>query len=93
MNNEEIKDLAELARLELSEEDITQYQKDFKGILDYISTINSVDIDGFDDHVRGTNTNIIRVDDESYDPGSFTEVLLDAAPERDGDFIKVAKIL
>ena len=93
MNKEEIQALAELARLELQEEDIIAYQKDFKGILDYISTINSVEVDSFDEQVRGDTVNMMREDDESYEPGEFTQILLDAAPQREGDYIKVAKIL
>jgi len=93
MDTEEIKKLAELARLELTEVDISAYQKDFEGILNYIKTINAVDIEGFNDHVRGDTTNILREDNEYYEPGTFKETLLDAAPERDGDFVKVAKVL
>lgn len=93
MNSEDIKGLAELARLELSEADIAGYQKDFQGILDYISTINSVELDSYDDHVRSDTVNIMREDDDAYNSGEFTKVLLDAAPQTEGDFVKVAKIL
>ena len=93
MNSEDIKALAELARLKLSDEDIAGYQKDFQGILDYIGTINSVEVDSFDEQVRGDTVNMMRDDDESYEPGQFTEVLLDAAPQREGRYIRVDKIL
>lgn len=93
MNREEIKNLAKLARLGLSEGDVDSYQKDFQGILDYISTINSIKIDSYDDQIRGNTTNIMRSDDVSYKSGEFTDILLEAAPERDGDYVKVAKVL
>ncbi len=93
MTNEEIKNLADLARLELSEEDIESYKKDFEGILNYISTINSVHIDNFTEEVRGDTTNSMRNDDASYYSGEFSEILLEAAPQREGDFVKVDKIL
>jgi len=93
MNSKDIKGLAELARLELSDADIAGYQKDFEGILDYISTINSVDVDSFDDQVRGNTVNMMREDDIAHSPGEFTNILLDAAPERMNDFVKVDKIL
>ena len=93
MNTEDIKRLAELARLELSEEDIIEYQKDFAGILDYISTINSVNIDTYDEQVRGDTTNRMREDSDAYQSGEFTETLLNAAPKREGDYIQVEKIL
>jgi len=93
MNSEDIKGLAELARLELSDEDIAAYQKDFQGILDYISTINSVEIDSYDEQIRSDTTNMMRGDDVAYEPGTFTKVLLEAAPNTEGDYIRVDKIL
>ena len=93
MNSDEIRALAELARLELSDTDVANYQKDFEGILEYISTINSVEVESYDDQVRGDTVNMMRADDASYTPGMFTEDLLNAAPHREGDYIRVDKVL
>lgn len=93
MNTEEIKVLADLARLELTASEIDSYQKDFEGVLDYISTINNVDVEGFDDHVRSHTTNMMREDADFYPSGHFTEDLLNSAPERSDDYIKVQKVL
>ncbi|MFT7328317.1 MAG: aspartyl-tRNA(Asn)/glutamyl-tRNA(Gln) amidotransferase subunit C [Crocinitomicaceae bacterium] len=93
MDKQDIKKLATLSRLELSDEKIEEYQKDFEGILEYIDTINSVSLDGYDDHLRSITTNIMRDDSDSYLSGQFSEDLLNAAPLREGNFIKVKKIL
>ncbi len=93
MTHEEIKELADLARLELSEEDVANYKKDFEGILNYIDSINTIEIESQNEHLRGNTTNRMRSDDEAYSSGAFTEVLLEAAPSQEEDYIKVAKIL
>lgn len=93
MNIEDIRGLAELARLELTNEDMIAYQKDFLGILDYISTINAIEVEGFDEQMRGDTVNLMRDDEIAYQSGEFSHILLEAAPDTEGDYIKVAKIL
>ncbi|MCA9352585.1 Asp-tRNA(Asn)/Glu-tRNA(Gln) amidotransferase subunit GatC [Patescibacteria group bacterium] len=93
MNAEDIRALAELSRLELNDEDIESYRKDFDGILRYISTINSVSVDSYDETVRSDTTNMMRDDNISYTPGDYTEVLLEAAPKRAGEYVQVDKVL
>ena len=93
MNNTDIQTLADLSRLHLSSTEIESYTKDFEGILQYINTLQSVTINAENKIDAGINTNYLREDDESYSPGDFSEDLLNAAPHRKGDFIKVQKIL
>lgn len=93
MNTEDVKKLADLSRLELTDDQVREYQKDFEGILGYIDTLQSVDIGDVSQAFYGANTNYLRDDEQSYQTGEFSEDLLDAAPARDGDFIKVQKIL
>ena len=93
MTKEDIKDLAHLCRLELNDEEIEQYQKDFEGILDYINIINTLKVTEYDNQTKSIPINIVREDDDAYVPGSYTKALLDASPEKDGDYMKVKKIL
>lgn len=93
MNKEEIQVLADLSRLNLTDDEITSYQKDFEGILSYIDTLKEVKIDDTITQQRSANTNYLRNDDVSYVPGQFSEDLLTSAPEVEGEFIKVQKIL
>lgn len=93
MKKEDIQTLAALARLNITDEECHAYAQDFEGILGYINSINAVDVDGYDDHIRSATTNIVRADDDSYESGQFSSSLIAAAPAYDGDFIKVKKIL
>jgi aspartyl/glutamyl-tRNA(Asn/Gln) amidotransferase C subunit len=91
MKQHEVQQLAELARLKLSDEECKQYQDDFEHILTYIDSISSVDITHHDE--QPVTSNIVREDDQYYEPGQYQHDLLAAAPATDNTYIKVNKIL
>ena len=74
ISTEEVKNLANLARLELSDEETEKFKTDISSVLDYVDSINAVEVED-------------RGEDE------YTEALLEAAPEREGRYLKVHKIL
>jgi aspartyl-tRNA(Asn)/glutamyl-tRNA(Gln) amidotransferase subunit C len=91
MNRDDVKNLAELARLSISDEQADDYLKDFQSILGYIDTLNTVEVSEADDqHVL---TNIVREDDDAYEAGEFTSDILDNAPHHEDGYLKVNKIL
>jgi len=93
MDREEIKKLAELARLGVSDEQIDAYEKDFAQILSYIDLIKNAPVEDEEKSDEFLTKNTLREDDEVYTPGSFTEDLLHEAPEIEGNYIKVKKVL
>ncbi len=94
----EIKDiekLAELSRLDIPDEEKAGMQKDLDAILSYVSQIE-------DAHVKvGQNdqgddalvNNVMREDSAPHESGIFKEAILAEAPDREGDYVKVKKIL
>ncbi len=92
INIEDVRQLASLARLSITEEQLQAYQKDFEGILDYIETINQAKVteNELPQHVL---TNIVRDDEEYYQPGEFTHSLLAQAPQSRDGYFEVPKIL
>ena len=93
MDKEEILHLAELARLNITDEEAEGYKKDFEGILNYIDIIKSVDIEFDEFYETNLTRNSMREDEDVYSAGEFTEVLLAEAPQREGDYFKVKKVL
>jgi aspartyl-tRNA(Asn)/glutamyl-tRNA(Gln) amidotransferase subunit C len=95
MNTDEIKKLADLSRLKINDQDIEAYKKDFEGIINYINTLQSVPVDDTqrEDYHDTPNVNTLRDDNNHYISGEFTRDLVDAAPEKEGDYIKVSKVL
>lgn len=91
---DEVKKLAALSRLELSDEEAVKMQREIESILSYIATIQGVKLSESDDpspHLPATN--VMREDTDSDEEEAFTEDLLSQAPRRDGRFVKVKKIL
>ena len=91
MNRDDVRNLADLARLSLTDEQCDAYQKDFESILGYIDTINKAEIQ--DVSIDQVLKNVVREDEEAYEPGEFTEDILALAPHSENGYIKVDKIL
>jgi aspartyl-tRNA(Asn)/glutamyl-tRNA(Gln) amidotransferase subunit C len=89
---EEVRKLATLSRIELSEEETGSMQNDMSSILGYIDQINKagLDLEQADEPLR---KNIWREDINANESGEYTEKLLSAAPSREGEYVKVKKIL
>ncbi len=87
----DVKKIAELARLDLGVEEANKLAHDLEDILKYIETLNGANINGIDEAVMTSGTNIFRPDRAvSYDdPGA----LVDAAPRAEHGFIAVKKVI
>ncbi|HEY4474023.1 MAG TPA: Asp-tRNA(Asn)/Glu-tRNA(Gln) amidotransferase subunit GatC [Candidatus Paceibacterota bacterium] len=91
---DEVKKLAELSRLALSEEEVVRLQGEITAILDYVGTIQKVELT---EVPAGSPyleiENVMREDGNPHEPGAFSEDLLAQASRRDGNYLKVKKIL
>ncbi len=88
----EVKHVAELAKLELSEEEITLFATQLSAVLDYAAALQEVDTS----HVPPTATvlplrSVMR--DDEVRPSLPLEEVLANAPERQGDYFRVHAIL
>ena len=94
----EIKDiekLAELSRINVSDEEKKTFLKDIESILSYVDQIKTV-VGGADMTMSRQETkltNVFREDKDCHDLGQFTEALIESAPEKENGYIKVKKIL
>ena len=91
MTHDELKKLAHLARIELSEAEIETFSKDFDSILAYVEQINKADISGIDSVYL--QTNIARADEDPNQSNRYVAKLLADAPDSQDGFYKVPKIL
>lgn len=92
---EEIENLAALVRIELAETEKRELQKDIGAIVEYISQINAAPASGGDARKAPETApvNVMREDGAAHEGGAYTDALLRAAPQRDGAYIRVKKIL
>lgn len=92
----EVKDvekLAQLARIKLEEDEKKSLTKEIDSILTYVDQIKKATVDMDYTPVPGAVHNVAR-EDESIDTSKEDrERLLNAAPDREGDFIAVKKII
>lgn len=91
MNKDDVKKLADLSYLKFSDEELISLADDFDGILSYINSLNEVEVEDLE--LEPVVKNIMREDDVSYSAGEFSEDLLDSAPQRDADYVRVNKVL
>lgn len=86
--------IANLARLELTDEEIIKMQKDLAEILGYIDQLNKVDTSGVDlQKTELALQNVLRDDAAVSQTPETNEKMLSQAPNRDGSHIKVKEIL
>ncbi len=98
MKKEDVKKLAELSRLELSNEEIEKYAGQFDEILHYVDKIKarSEQREVRSENLKIENTfikNIFRSDDDVQEGGIYTDKILKEAPDSKDGFVKVKKIL
>jgi aspartyl-tRNA(Asn)/glutamyl-tRNA(Gln) amidotransferase subunit C len=89
---DDVRKVANLARLDLPEEKIATYTGQLERILDYVAQLESVDTAGVPPTTRAVEVvNVTR--DDVVTPTDVREQLLNEAPQREGDFFRVPKIL
>lgn len=92
----EIKDiehLAKLARIELTEDEKVKYLKDISAILGYVDQIQEIVSKSGEKRIVGDLRNVIRTDEVLNTPNSNTESIVAEFPKKEGDRLKVKKIL
>ncbi|MFM7648076.1 MAG: Asp-tRNA(Asn)/Glu-tRNA(Gln) amidotransferase subunit GatC [Cyanobium sp.] len=89
---EDVRKVAQLARLDLPEEKIATYTGQLERILEYVAHLEGVDTEGVPATTRAVEVvNVSR--DDLIEPTPVREQLLDLAPQREGDFFRVPRIL
>jgi len=89
---DDVRKVAQLARLDLPEEKIATYTGQLESILEYVGQLEGIDTDGVPETTRAVEVvNVTRED--SVQPTPVREEILNQAPLREGDFFRVPKIL
>lgn len=93
MEKKDVEHLAGLARIAITDKEAESLTEDLTKIIGYVSDIE--DITGNQEKKKevGPLHNVFREDENPHEPGKYSKDLLDLAPERDGDYIHVKKIL
>lgn len=93
LSQDDILKLAQLARLSLSEDEITEFASELSEILQYVEQLSSVDVSGLKPTLQITGlTNVTRQDtvkDYGYAPSDLRKNL----PQEKDDHIKVRRMI
>ncbi len=85
----DVQKLAELARIQVSEEEALSFTKDLERIMQFVDVVQSRDVSGAPT-VAG-EVNVFR--DDAVAPLAPAYDLIDAAPNHQDHFVKVPKII
>jgi aspartyl-tRNA(Asn)/glutamyl-tRNA(Gln) amidotransferase subunit C len=97
--------VADLANLELTDEESARMVKDLNSILDYVDRLNELDTSnvepmaqtsdryGIDESKSGTARFAYAMRADKTKPSLPREVVMENAPESDGAFFKVPKVI
>lgn len=92
IDREQVRKVANLARLELTPEEEEQFTTQLGSILDYFEQLSELDVSDVQPTTRAIDvSNITRTD--KLQPYSDRASLLNSAPDQEEDFFKVPQIL
>jgi aspartyl-tRNA(Asn)/glutamyl-tRNA(Gln) amidotransferase subunit C len=96
LTKKEVEKIAELARLELGEEEKEKFAEDLSSVLGYVQKLSEVNIEKVEPITGGTGLeSVMRKDDETkcISDSQMREQILSASPNREDDYFKVPSIL
>lgn len=89
---DQVRHVAKLSRLALSEDQLRKFTSQLESILEYVAKINEVDVTGVEPMAHAVPLhNVLR--DDVAQPALPLEEVLKNAPDTDGPFFKVPKII
>jgi len=92
IDEQQVRKVAKLARLDLTDAEVAEFAGQLNAILEYVEKMNELDTEGAEPLAHCLPiSNCFRADVVKESLG--TEKTLANAPQRDGDFFKVPKIL
>jgi aspartyl-tRNA(Asn)/glutamyl-tRNA(Gln) amidotransferase subunit C len=86
-----VKEIASLARLDLSQEETAMFVFQFKDILDYVGILNEVDTENVPPaYLFSANKSVIREDE--IEPSVPTDEFLANAPQAKDDYVVIPRV-
>ena len=93
LSREDVLRLAHLARLDLTEEEIVEYQAELSKVLAYVEQLQEADVDGLEPTYQVTGLKNVMRDDKVRDYGVSSDDLLRLAPNSQDKLLKVKRML
>lgn len=92
ISREDIKKLAALARITVSDQEADAYAEDAEAIISYVSQVEGADGPKEGD-AHTSLRNVMREDGEPHEFGLYTKEILADAPKVENDYLSVRKVI
>lgn len=92
LSREQVLKIAHLARLELTLEEVERYSTQLSSILDYVEKLNQLNVDGIEPTAHAISVPNPFRNDEAVQ-NETREQSLSNAPDREGDFFRVPRVI
>lgn len=89
---EDVKKLASLARIHVTDEELPKFTKEFEPILAYVGQLEKLDLPK-DLKANPKLKNVMRTDENPTESGTWTKKLVEAFPQKEGDYLVVKQII
>lgn len=89
---EDVKKLAALARISISDKELQAFTKEFDAILAYVGQLETLELPKAG-ATKPALRNVMRADGEPHASGVYTEKLAEQFPAREGDALSVKQII
>jgi aspartyl-tRNA(Asn)/glutamyl-tRNA(Gln) amidotransferase subunit C len=94
ITKDQLKHLAELAKIEFTEEELESFLKDINQILSYVEEIQKLDLDQFEPMIGGILQKLsLREDEIARAEPETKELILEQFPEKKDNFLKTPRII
>jgi aspartyl-tRNA(Asn)/glutamyl-tRNA(Gln) amidotransferase subunit C len=93
IEDRDIEKLALLSRISISPEEKSSLRRDIEAVLAYISDITKVAGEAEGTPSYSPLRTVLRDDASPHESGVHTDAILSLAPEREGNYVKVKRIL
>lgn len=91
LSKEEVKNIAKLSRIEISETEMEKMRKDLSLILDYVDKLKNIKIDPKNKKRNYTDLKNILRDDIPHNE-DFSDILKKSAPDKQNNYIKIKPV-
>ncbi|MFQ6048011.1 MAG: Asp-tRNA(Asn)/Glu-tRNA(Gln) amidotransferase subunit GatC [Phycisphaerae bacterium] len=92
IDEQQVRHIAMLSRLKLSDQELSLFTRQLSAILDYVQKLNELDTRQVEPTAHAVPIHNVFRDDEPDEPLGV-DVALANAPQREGSFYKVPKVL
>lgn len=92
LSKDEVKHIAELARIGLSDKELEKYTTELSGVLEWVDQLKEVNVEGVTPVAHSTGSHNISREDKA-DEFSGKDKIIDLFPDKKGRFNKVKSVL